>query len=325
MASQDWGSNQSSAHWSDAVNEQRMWQSTSEMQTVVYGKWILAGEHAVLRGSPAVVFPVFERALKFSYVSSSEDVEVDFTGEHGGELRLLFWGVMEKALQMTGRTRAEASGKFSIDSTIPVGAGMGASAALCVGVGRWFEWKRWISSEELPEFCRQLENLFHGESSGVDIAVAISSRGLHFERSGVRYPVDTMWSPEWYLSYSGKRGVTSECVARVKQLWQSDSALGEKIDRDMKQAVLQAEEALKNTDPIAGFDELANAINLARSCFEQWGLAGGEIGTHMQWLKNHGAFAVKPTGSGDGGFVLSLWRNSPPAEIRHQLISLNGN
>jgi mevalonate kinase len=285
------------------------------METTVFGKWILAGEHAVLRGAPALVFPVFGKSLHLVYFEDASGLVVDFAGEHGGELRLLFWGVMERALEMTKRLRGEANGRFVITSSIPVGAGLGASAALCVGIGRWFAWKGWVEPRELPEFCRQLENLFHGESSGVDIAVALSGQGLHYERSGVRVAFDPAWQPCWYISYSGKRGVTSECIAKVKALWARDAALGEKIDRDMKDAVVLAELALKASSESTGFDDLAEAINKARSCFEHWGLASGETGNHIQALISHGAYAVKPTGSGDGGYVLSLWRKPPTADV----------
>jgi mevalonate kinase len=297
----------------------------STMETVVHGKWILAGEHAVLRGSPALVFPVFGKSLSLRYSGDDTPLAVEFGGDHGRELQLLFWGVMEKALEMTGRSRSSASGKFQIDSSIPVGAGLGASAALCVGVGRWLQWRGWVKESELPEFCRQLENLFHGESSGVDIAVALSGRGLHYERNGQRYELDTKWSPNWYISYSGKRGVTSECVARVKALGAADPSLGERIDRDMREAVALAEKALQVPNAEAGFDPLAEAINKARTCFEHWGLASGEIGQHIQMLLNQGAYAVKPTGSGDGGYVLSLWRKAPPADLRSTLTPLSSH
>ncbi|MES2856378.1 MAG: hypothetical protein V4692_10975 [Bdellovibrionota bacterium] len=293
------------------------------METRVHGKWILAGEHAVLRGSPAVAFPIFSRALMLKFENSDEPLSVEFEGGHGDELKLLFWGVMEKAFEMTGLRRSDCRGRFHIENEIPVGAGMGASAALCVGVGRWFESLGKVSRDELPEFCRQLENLFHGESSGVDIAVALSDEGLHFERSGKRYELKPNWTPNWFISYSGKRGMTSDCVSKVKALWERDPALGEKIDRDMIEAVGMAEQALLNSDASEGFDRLASAINLARSCFEHWGLAGGETGTHIQLLLDRGAYAVKPTGSGDGGYVLSLWRTSPPADIAAKLIPLS--
>jgi mevalonate kinase len=292
------------------------------METVAYGKWILAGEHAVLRGSPALVFPVLGRGLQLSFSDSGEGLSVEFSGEHGSEMQLLFWGVIEKAFELTGHKRGEVTGHFRISSSIPVGAGMGASAALCVGIGRWFEWKNWVNSDQLPEFCRQLENLFHGESSGVDIAVALSGKGMHYERTGDRYAVDLKWKPLWYVSYSGKRGVTSNCIDRVKALWAKDASLGEKIDRDMREAVEMAEIALKRPTASEGFDLLAESIHKARACFEHWGLASGQIGDHMSSLLDHGAYAVKPTGSGDGGFVLSLWRKTPPAELLPQLISL---
>lgn len=295
------------------------------METTVHGKWILAGEHAVLRGSPALAFPIFSRSLRFSYQESSVPLSVEFAGLHGDELKLLFWGVMEKAFEMTGVRRSDFGGTFQIENEIPVGAGMGASAALCVGVGRWFEWQGKVNADELPEFCRQLENLFHGESSGVDIAVALSDQGLHFERSGNRYGVQPSWQPMWFISYSGKRGITSECVSKVKLLWERDQALGEKIDRDMMEAVRMAEGALTSDSPENGFDLLASAINLARSCFEHWGLTGGETGSHIQRLLDKGAYAVKPTGSGDGGYVLSLWRTPPPADVMPKLISLSSN
>lgn len=292
------------------------------MQTTVYGKWILAGEHAVLRGSPALVFPVYGKCAKLEFRSEENDLSVEFAGEHGDELRLLFWGVMEKALEMTGRSRPRLQGRFRIENSIPVGAGLGASAALCVGVGRWFAWRGWVAESELPEFCRQLENLFHGESSGVDIAVALSGRGLSYVRGGDLRAIEPRWQPRWYLSYSGKRGVTSECVAKVKNLWSRDEALGRQIDLDMRQAVEMAERALLESSADSGFELLANAINKARTCFEHWGLASGEIGGHIQALLNHGAYAVKPTGSGDGGYVLSLWRKNPPAELLPSLIRL---
>ena len=74
-----------------------------------------------------------------------------------------------------------------------------------------------------------------------------------------------------------------------------DPVLGEKIDRDMKEAVLTAERALMTPYSESVFDDLAGAINKARSCFEHWGLASGEMSQHLQYLINHGAYAVKPT------------------------------
>lgn len=58
----------------------------------------------------------------------------------------------------------------------------------------------------------------------------------------------------------GKRGVTSECVARVKSLIAKDPELGFQIDLQMKQAVNLAEEALKSSAEI-GFSKRPNLFS----------------------------------------------------------------
>lgn len=292
------------------------------METCVFGKWILVGEHAVLRGSPALVFPVFAKALTLKYEEGGQPLNASFGGDHGGEMRLLFWGVIEKALEALGVSRSNVTGQIRIESSIPVGAGLGASAALCVGVGRWLAWQGWVEEADLYEFSRQLENLFHGESSGVDIAVALSGKGLRFERAGGRRETVPKWQPRWYISYSGKRGVTSECVSKVKRLFETERELAMRIDEDMKAAVAMAEAALSRSTEAEGFNELASAVRLARACFDRWGLAGGETAAHLATLERAGAVAVKPTGSGDGGYALSLWKSAPPSELSTILIPL---
>ncbi|MCC6137267.1 MAG: hypothetical protein IT287_01440 [Bdellovibrionaceae bacterium] len=65
-------------------------------------------------------------------------------------------------------------------------------------------------------------------------------------------------------------------------------------------------------DPSKPIQDLQHAVLLARTCFERWGLINPEVQEHMNTLQRLGAIATKPTGSGDGGFVLSLWDKQPP-------------
>jgi len=285
----------------------------------VPGKWILAGEHAVIRGSPALVFPLMTRSLTLSFTPKDQDLTLELAGEHGEELQLLIWGVLEKACELKKIHRSDLRGYIVIQSSIPIGAGLGASAALCVAVSRWLQFFKIVNDSEISEFARQLENLFHGESSGVDIAVALSGQGIKFvrgEKNNDRTQVKMNWQPKWYVSYSGKRGVTLECVQKVKALLGQNPELGQEIDNDMAKAVSLAEMALGQNES-TGFLKLKEAMNLANSCFERWGLT---TPSHMNWLKEQGAVAVKPTGSGDGGYVLSLWNESPSKEALKKLI-----
>ncbi|MBV2169984.1 MAG: hypothetical protein KUL82_14870 [Bdellovibrio sp.] len=284
-----------------------------------FGKWILAGEHSVLRGVPALVFPIQSRNLELNYSRGSQSLELQLVGDHGKDLQLLVWGVLEKACELKKISRADIKGTLLLESSIPVGAGMGASAALCVAVTRWLGFLGYVDESEYYEFARNLENLFHGESSGVDIAVALSGEGLRFVRNGEKKSLTATWRPHWYISYSGKRGVTVDAVNKVKDLILKNPDLGEKLDLQMAKAVEIAERALTLTSQ-EGLPILAEAIELAGQCFEQWGLNDGEPRAHIEWLRKNGALAVKPTGSGGGGYVLSLWKNEPPFEILEKLI-----
>jgi mevalonate kinase len=189
---------------------------------------------------------------------------------------------------------------------------MGASAALSVAIARWCQFQNWISEEELFEFSRQLENLFHGESSGVDIAVALSSQGIKFYRSQEYWPpIQLRWHPHWYLSYSGKKGMTSDCVNQVKKFGESHPLEARALDEKMLQSVELAEKALSASGSEEDLLQLKQSLDLGLESFSGWGLTTGVLGDHIQQLKDYGALAVKPTGSGDGGYVLSLWRQPP--------------
>lgn len=292
-----------------------------DFSTTVYGKWILAGEHAVLRGCPAIVFPVKNKALQLSFIDNHEDLRAEHSGEFGQDVHLLFMSVIERGLEIVNHSISELSGRFIVDNEIPVGAGLGVSGALCTALGRWFIWKELIKEQDLYNFARELENMFHGESSGVDIAAAIACKGIIFHHSGEWQTLEQNWQPHWYLSYSDQIGITSHCVKKVKELWQRDPELAARIDKEMEYSVQTAIKAL-NKDQDTGLPILASAINQAKICFTQWGLAGGKVEQHITGLLGAGALAAKPTGSGDGGFVLSLWAHKAPESIASQMIAV---
>lgn len=317
-------------------------------QTEAFGKWILVGEHSVLRGAPALVFPLKSRSLKLTYCLEGEDfariegdrsslsqkasgaVEVqnkeaplvlDLRGRHGAELEILFWGVFHKACELKCIDGSQIRGKIILENNIPIGAGMGASAALCVAAVRFFEYLGFVKADSVYEFAKSLENLFHGESSGVDIAVSLANAPLYFERNGQRKVLQINWQPQLYVSYSGQRGVTRDCVAKVSALIDRDPALGSELDSKMNMASYQAIEAL-TADAKKGFNILKSCMDHAQDCFEKWGLCEkGVVLSHVARLRQAGAAAVKMTGSGGGGFVLSLWQHAPPEELMSELIS----
>lgn len=276
-----------------------------DFETQASGKWILAGEHAVLRGKPALVFPIPCRQLMLRYNGSNSDVSAHFEGKHGSDLHLLFWGVMEHGVRLLSKSLSQLKGEFYLENNIPIAVGMGASAALSVVVAHWFEFQGWLEAGQVFSFSKTLEDLFHGKSSGLDIIGVSSVSGMYF-KNGEAEPLFLACQPTWCLSFCGQQGVTSHCIAKVNHLWEQDEALAREIDERMSRSVEIARVALAKT-PNEAEPLLVDSLHLASSCFKDWGLVSETMALHMQQLLSQGALAVKPTGSGGGGYVLSLW------------------
>lgn len=289
-----------------------------DFQTSTFAKWILAGEHAVIRGHSALIFPFNKKKLTLSY-QRAHTLSADYEGCSGADAHLLFWSVIERGVQILDRSINTLNGHFHINSDIPVGLGMGASAALCVAVARWFAAYELVSASETASFAKELEHLFHGQSSGLDIAGVAATSGIHFKQ-GLCTPLEQTWQPQWFLSSCGQVGITSHCINHIDTLWQENAMTAAEIDKQMENAVIQAQAALGHEHPKA-LDQLAAAINTAANCFQQWGLISESLQQHMQILRNAGAIAVKPTGSGGGGNVISLWDKTPP-QLTTELIQI---
>lgn len=288
-------------------------------QAQAHAKCIFAGEHAVLRGCPALILPIPTKVISLTYEPSSQKLIILAKTKYEEVFLNLFWGALKYGTVLSKKNLKDVQGKFEIQNNIEMGAGLGFSAALCVVITRWLIWEHWVNRNKLFSFAHKMEDMFHGKSSGADVAGALADHLVHFEQGNI-HEIKMQWVPKLYLSHSGSGKITEDAINKVKLLNQEHPKLAKKIDQKMQESVCLIEKALTSNEK-KGFRILVNAIEEAQQCFKKWGLIPPELQAHIDKLYAMGATAVKPTGAGGGGFVLSLWDN-PPAHNTKELTPL---
>jgi mevalonate kinase len=265
-----------------------------------HGKCILAGEHSVVRGGEALVIPLRSRSLEISWEEGGSGLEIV-----AGPLSVPFAAALERALRHLNSAVPSLGLRVSLRSDIPMRAGLGSSAALAVATVRFLE-ALGLSCPNPFALALEIENHFHGTSSGIDVACALASSPIAFRRGQPPAELSLGWKPLLYLADTGLRSSTKECVEKVQKAERPD------LDQRMSEAVRLAKAALAAIDN-EELERLGAALEAAGDVFREWGLFAGE--DLARKLKEAGALAVKPTGSGGGGFLLSLWEKEPPPEL----------
>ena len=182
--------------------------SWSPFKCEIPGKWVLAGEHAVLRGATAVAMPHPSAKLSLEFSPGEPDAKEGDLKILPASARGILKDLLQVALEKVVTQYGSPQGTLTIESTIPFGSGLGSSAALCVAYTRWLSEKLGLKEKDHFEFARQLENRFHGKSSGMDVAATCTGEPISFSMEKGAHPIGVRQIPRFTFHDTGDRART---------------------------------------------------------------------------------------------------------------------
>jgi mevalonate kinase len=252
------------------------------------GKLILCGEHAVVYGHPALAFAV---SLHTTVCLQSHDRPTTVDSPHT-DPRVV--DALCTVLPRTGFTVA-------VQSDIPVGRGMGSSAALAVALVRARHPE--LRGSELIDAAMPIERAFHGNPSGLDVAVSALGGCLAFRR-GPPMHYEAVQPGAWQVVVldSGVAGDTAQQVAGVAARRPGIDAELQRIGDLVDQAVGVLHDAPALGELLTDNHRLLRAIGVSTPALDEL----------VQLALDHGAHGAKLAGAGGGGVVLALVDDPAP-------------
>ncbi len=280
------------------------------------GKVILLGEHAVVYGVPALAVGIDRgaRAVATPIAAGPSRLrvrgwEVEVT-EHDTSNDL---GCAFRAL--LGAVRAEASGPAHVhvdaETDLPPGGGLGCSAAIGVAVARAIVGDP--QHERLTAFVNAWEQVFHGNPSGVDAAVAARGGCVVFERrAGVAHlePVGVRGGLTLCVGNTGVASSTKSMVDSVARLAERRPQVVKKAWDGIGALVKNARLAIEAGDRFG----LGRLMDLNQMLLSGLFLSTPEIEAMCESARAASALGAKLTGAGGGGSVIALVNGLSGAE-----------
>jgi len=195
------------------------------------GKLILAGEHAVVYGQPAIAIPLQALRATVAIEAAADGAGLTVHApDLGAVWRLRAQAPLSDLAERTLRLLdvPEPDATLTITSTIPIASGMGSGAAVGAALVRALAGLvgRPLEAATVSDLVYESERAFHGTPSGIDNTVVAYEQPIIFQRRPAGPPAITPLAVggPWHFVV-GDTGVASETRAVVGDLrrrWQAD-------------------------------------------------------------------------------------------------------
>lgn len=304
-----------------------LWESPVRVYVSAPGKVTLFGEHAVVYGQPAIVASIDKRVHVYAESRSDgiitieardlrvpgvivtyREGEVTVETEYGLVLPAISY--LNKAVEMTSKYLGSRHGvKLVVRSEMPVGAGLGTSAAVAVATIAAYAYSGGyeLSKDEIARLGWEVERAVQGVASPMDTSITtyggfmrIKYTGEKIEREELKVGGDL----PIVLAYVERELKTRDMVLMVRERITKYPQLYGRIIELIGEVAKAAEKALVEHD----LQELGQLMNLNHGLLDSLGVSTRKLNEVVYAARSSGALGAKLTGAGGGGCVVALGR-----------------
>ncbi len=284
-------------------------------------KIILFGEHAVVYGRPAIAVPI--AALQARAI-----VRADVRASHGA-VRLIAPAIgldtqmdelaadhpLRRAVAITAETlHADyiPACQITIQSNIPVAAGMGSGAAVSVALIRALAayLGHPLPAEKVSALAYEVEKIHHGNPSGVDNTVIALERAVYFVRGQLPRLISIELPFQLIIADSGIASPTAQVVSDVRAAWQKNRSdfeeLFDRIANIVENARTLFEKSGKDEELTDYLTKLGGWMNENQILLAKLGVSCPELELLIERARFAGAYGAKLSGGGRGGNIIAL-------------------
>jgi mevalonate kinase len=302
-------------------------------------KVILFGEHFVVYGEPAIVLAIDKRAYakaelrddkKLFLRSSNLNVAGFFENENfkveAGNLKEAkaklepLKCAVEKVLEIYGE---KVGVNVEVNSTVPVAAGLGSSAAVAsavaVAVGTLLNVK--MTKEDVFRISYEAEKIMHGTPSGVDPAISTFGGALLFQMDTGFKPLNFKIDVPLVIGDTGVERLTRVQVLKVRSLRDRYPQIVDPMMRIAREIVLNAVKALQEGD----LETVGDLMNFNHALLYGLGVSDESLEWLINAARKAGAYGAKLTGAGGGGCMIALANKDKLGKVLEAVQRAGGN
>ncbi|MEJ2298959.1 MAG: hydroxymethylglutaryl-CoA reductase, degradative [Woeseiaceae bacterium] len=255
------------------------------------GKVILLGEHGVVYGRHALALPLPD-AVRVT-LSEASGLSHDLPEDYVACL-----------LNTLGVT--DAGWRIDLDTRLPIGKGLGSSAAIAVAIARAFNARLGLGLDDagINAVAFESEKLAHGSPSGIDNTLATFAEPMLFRNAGnLHYElVAPAGRPPLIVAWGDEVGRTSDMVAGVRERRARAQPYFESLFDAMDRLSRDGAGLLAAGDWTA----LGRLMNICQGLLNAIGVSTPQLERMIGLARQSGAAGAKLTGAGGGGSIVAL-------------------